>query len=112
MADSQGRQGGSSDVKTVGTSTDQSCIDDSSPSSTAAPSSASPTVSTTTTVILLRLRRLPAAAQDIPIGAIAGTVLGGLVFLAAVITLALFFLRRKRDREIVMMTGPTLAVFA
>ncbi|SJL05461.1 uncharacterized protein ARMOST_08829 [Armillaria ostoyae] len=99
MADSQGRQGGSSDVKTVGTSTDQSCIDDSSPSSTAAPSSASPTASTTTTVTSAAASETTSSSSGTPIGAIAGTVLGGLVFLAAVITLALFFLRRKRDRE-------------
>lgn len=98
MADSQGRQGGSSDVKTVGTSTDQSCIDDSSPSSTAAPST-SPTASTTTTVTSAAASETTSSGSGTPIGAIAGTVLGGLVFLAAVITLALFFLRRKRDRE-------------
>ncbi|KAK0478225.1 hypothetical protein IW261DRAFT_212181 [Armillaria novae-zelandiae] len=98
MVDSQGRQGGSSDVKTVGTSTDQSCIDDSSPSSTAAPSSTSPTASSTT-VTSAAASETTSSSSGTPIGAIAGTVLGGLVFLAAVITLALFFLRRKRDRE-------------
>ncbi|KAK0208080.1 hypothetical protein DFS33DRAFT_408619 [Desarmillaria ectypa] len=96
MSDSQGRQGGSSDVKNVGTSTDQSCIDDSSPSSTAAPSSTSSASSTTMTTSAAASETT--SSSGTPIGAIAGTVLGGLVFLAAAITLALFFLRRKRDR--------------
>ncbi|KAG7450590.1 uncharacterized protein BT62DRAFT_524146 [Guyanagaster necrorhizus] len=96
MADSEGRQGGSSDVKTVGISTDQSCIDDSSPSSTATPSSTSlPSTSSTTSATT----STTTSSSGTSIGAIAGTVLGGLVFLAAVITLALFFLRRKRDRD-------------
>ncbi|EEB90448.1 hypothetical protein MPER_11342 [Moniliophthora perniciosa FA553] len=34
-----------------------------------------------------------------PIGAIAGTVLGALVFLAVFITMGLFFLRRKKDKK-------------
>ncbi|KAK0464891.1 uncharacterized protein EV420DRAFT_1637064 [Desarmillaria tabescens] len=87
MSDSQGRQGGCSDIKTVGTSTDQSCIDASSPSSTAAPSSTSSASSTTTSTAASET----SSSSGTPIGAIAGTVLGGLVFLAAVITLTLFF---------------------
>lgn len=90
MEDSQGRAGGSSDLRAVSTSDDSSCIDGSSPSSTitAGPTStsSSPSSESSTT-----------ADSSTPIGAIAGTVLGALVFLAASVTLGLFCLRKRRD---------------
>ena len=94
MTDAQGGQGGSSDIRVVGLSDDSSCLDSSSPSSSlAAPS---PTASTPSTS--------PSAPPTAPphgvsIAAIAGTVIASLLFLAVVITLGLFFLRKKLDSQ-------------
>ncbi|KAF5374780.1 hypothetical protein D9758_000350 [Tetrapyrgos nigripes] len=84
MFDSQGRQGGSSDILTVSATDNSSCIDASSPSTTASPSETSGSSD---------------SHSGAPVGAIAGSVLGALVFLAVCITLGLFFLRRRRDRD-------------
>ncbi|KAH7929312.1 hypothetical protein BV22DRAFT_1057011 [Leucogyrophana mollusca] len=89
MTDANGRQGGSSDLLPVQLSSDSSCLNASSPSSTASspPSSTSTTSSPSTT---------NGSSTSTSIGAIAGTVIGCLVALAALITLGLFFLRRRR----------------
>ena len=95
MTDAQGGQGGSSDIKVVGVSDDSSCLDNSSPSSTlAAPSHTASTPSGS--------KPAPgpsapptAPSHGIPIAAIAGTVAGSLLFLSVIITLGLFFLRKK-----------------
>ncbi|KAK1229656.1 hypothetical protein PQX77_007218 [Marasmius sp. AFHP31] len=92
LVDSQGRQGGSSDLKVVGASDDISCINSNSPSSTMSTPS-SPTSSGTDA------GSSPSNGSSTSIGAIAGTVIGGLVFLAVAITLGLFFLRRNRSRS-------------
>ena len=92
MTDAQGGQGGSSDIRIVGVSDDSSCLDNSSPSSTlAAPS---PTASTPSSS---NPASGPSAAPShgISIAAIAGTVIASLLFLAVIITLGLFFLRKK-----------------
>ncbi|KAL1754648.1 hypothetical protein FB107DRAFT_263130 [Schizophyllum commune] len=84
MVDSQGRQGGASDTKLVGASDDSSCLNDSSPTTTATATASSGSDS----------------GNKVSIGAIAGTVLGALVFLAAVVTLGLFWLRKRGgDRQ-------------
>jgi len=88
IIDSKGRQGGSSDTQTVGASDDSSCINSSSPSSTEPPVASSTGTSSSSS-----------SGSTTPVGAIAGTVIGGLIFLAAVISLTLFCLRRRRERK-------------
>ncbi|KAL0578721.1 hypothetical protein V5O48_003277 [Marasmius crinis-equi] len=92
MFDSQGRNGGTSDLKIVGASDDKSCINSNSPSSTMTegPTSTSGSDSSSSA---------SPSSSDTPIGAIAGTVIGGLVFLAVAITLGLFFLRRRKSHS-------------
>jgi len=92
MTDSQGRQGGSSDNLLVTSSDDNSCINNQSPSSTINPSqtsstSSSSSSSTTTSV----------GSGGTSMGAIAGTVIGGLLFVAMLVTLGLFFLKKRRN---------------
>lgn len=97
MTDSKGRQGGSSDIVTVGASDDISCIDSSSPSSTTAatPTSSAPSSTNSDSVP----SESSSSGSSTPIGAIAGTVIGALIFLAVLVTLGLFFLRRKRTPQ-------------
>ncbi|RDB28952.1 hypothetical protein Hypma_015596 [Hypsizygus marmoreus] len=101
MLDSRGRKGGSSDIKTVGITDDTTCLNNQSPSSTVA---ATPTPSNTSRTSKSQTptsspSQSPSAAPEnkASIAAIAGTVIGALVFLAVTITLGLFFLRKKRD---------------
>ncbi|KAG7099141.1 hypothetical protein E1B28_001012 [Marasmius oreades] len=94
MVDSKGRQGGSSDIRTVSASDDVSCINSNSPSSTmiGSPTSTGTGTSPTST---------PSDSKSsTPIAAIAGTVIGGLIFLAVAITLGLFFLKRRKDSRL------------
>ncbi|KAG6862379.1 hypothetical protein C0995_011819 [Termitomyces sp. Mi166 len=102
MVDAKGRNGGTSDIKIVGITDDATCLNPSSPSSTASvtstsapstvPNSQTPsaTASPSTT---------PETEHKTSIAAIAGTVIGGLVFLAVAVTLGLFFLRKRRDNN-------------
>ncbi|KAJ7932466.1 hypothetical protein B0H13DRAFT_1955576 [Mycena leptocephala] len=83
MVDSTLNQGGSI-LSTVGLSGDASCIDGS------APTTSSSTV--------------PATPRS-NIGAIAGSVLGALIFLAVLITLGLFFLRQRQEKKNARMAG-------
>ncbi|PPQ62829.1 hypothetical protein CVT24_000523 [Panaeolus cyanescens] len=103
MTDARGRQGGSSDVRIVSTSDDASCLSGSSPvTTTGAPSvsltstKSSPTGPSTTSTASSTPTPSPQAG-GVSIAAIAGTVIGSLLFLAVIVTLGLFFLRRKRD---------------
>jgi len=94
MIDSQGRQGGCSDVRLVGVSDDKSCINADAPTSTAVQ-----TTSTSTPTSDPESSSTSAPSSSSPsTGAIAGTVIGALVFLAVAISLTLFFLRRRQDR--------------
>ncbi|THV07711.1 hypothetical protein K435DRAFT_959773 [Dendrothele bispora CBS 962.96] len=95
MMDAQGRPGGSSDVRTVSSSDDTSCINGNSPSSTAQPTASS----TSTNSPGASPSESSSSSNKTPIGAIAGTVIGALVFLAVAITLGLFFLRRRQSRD-------------
>ncbi|KAH7913021.1 hypothetical protein BJ138DRAFT_1003301 [Hygrophoropsis aurantiaca] len=89
MSDANGGQGGSSDLLPVQLSSDATCLTGSYPSSTAssAPSSTSSATSPSST----------SGSSTTSIGAIAGTVIGCLVALAALVTLGLFFLRKRRS---------------
>ncbi|KAF8905510.1 hypothetical protein CPB84DRAFT_1727048 [Gymnopilus junonius] len=96
MIDAQGRQGGSSDVKMVGSSDDSTCLNANSPTSTAGPPASSATSLSTTPSASASSTSAP-AHSGVSIAAVAGTVIGSLLFLAVVITLGLFFLRRRHD---------------
>ncbi|KAJ7125649.1 hypothetical protein C8R43DRAFT_1029766 [Mycena crocata] len=96
MTDANFRQGGSF-LNTVAVSGDSSCITPDSPSSTtnaaATPTSSGPGESSA-----------PATPRS-STGAIAGSVLGALIFLAVLITLGLFFLRQRQEKKKTMMAG-------
>jgi len=100
MVDALGQTGGSI-LSTVGLSGDASCINSQSPSSTIAPSSgstSSPSSSSSPSAV-------PATPSTSNTGAIAGSVLGALVFLAVLITLGLFFLRQRQEKKNARMAG-------
>lgn len=100
MFDSQGRIGGATDILTVASSDERSCLNDNSPSSTASspPTATSPTESSPPPTESSDEEK-PAGGNGLSMAAIAGTVVGSLLFLAMVITLAIFFLRRRKDNE-------------
>ncbi|KAG1825863.1 uncharacterized protein BJ212DRAFT_1510159 [Suillus subaureus] len=93
MTDSQGRQGGSSDLETVALSNNATCLSSNSPSSTASvPSSttASTTASTSAGV-------LPTSnSSSSNTATIASAVIGCVVALAALVSLGMFLLRKRR----------------
>lgn len=96
VVDSQGRQGGSSDVKIVGISDDSTCLSGTSPSSTMTPT---PTSTSTTSTASSSTSAAPAAtttaASTTSHAVIAGAVVGALIFVAVLVTLGLFFLRKR-----------------
>jgi hypothetical protein len=112
MIDSQGRQGGSSDVKTIGGTGDRTCLSGSSPSSTSSltststptststsshvsrPTSAAPTRSATSTS---SPQAQTSHAAGMSHGVVAGIAVGSLVAVAALVSLGVFF-RRSRNR--------------
>ncbi|TFL06767.1 hypothetical protein BDV98DRAFT_164057 [Pterulicium gracile] len=105
MFDSTGRIGGATDILNVASSDERSCLNNNSPSSTATapPTATSPTESESSPP--------PTGSSDeensggggggggISMAAIAGTVVGAILFLAMVLTLAIFFIRRRKDNE-------------
>ncbi|KAF8898816.1 hypothetical protein BD779DRAFT_39725 [Infundibulicybe gibba] len=93
MEDSQGRAGGSSDVTTVASSDDKSCLDNLSPSST--PGSPSPT-SAPSPNTTSGAASTPTSSRSTSIGVIVGSIIGALLFLAVVLSLGLFYLKRRR----------------
>ncbi|KAF6766156.1 hypothetical protein DFP72DRAFT_8486 [Ephemerocybe angulata] len=108
MTDAQGRQGGASDIKLVGASDDSSCINGNSPSSTLKPTSASSTASQTSSTS--KSTETPSSSatpnNGLTIGAIAGTVIGSLLFLAVIVTLGLFFLKSMKKKSDKRKTPP------
>ena len=99
MTDAQGNQGGSSDIKVVGVSDDSSCLDNSSPSSTSGPPSITASTPSSSNPSPGPSAPLIAPSHGISIATIAGTVIASLLFLAVIITLGLFFLRKKLSRS-------------
>lgn len=103
MVDAAGRSGGSSDIIAVGASDDGSCLNNLSPSSTLAAS----TSSASSTSIASSTSSGPSSSSSAilaskpskgsPIAVIVGGVIGALLFLASVIALGLFFIRKRRD---------------
>ncbi|KAF8971399.1 hypothetical protein BDZ97DRAFT_1753221 [Flammula alnicola] len=100
MTDAQGRPGGSSDVRIVNSSDDNTCLVSNSPSSTANPPSPATTASPSSTSSSATTTPSSPPSNGFSIAAIAGTVIGALLFLAVVITLGLFFLRRRHDASL------------
>ncbi|KNZ78538.1 hypothetical protein J132_00396 [Termitomyces sp. J132] len=103
MVDAWGRKGGTSDIKIVGATDDAACINSSSPSSTTASvtstsnSAPSTTANSQTPSVIVSPSMTP--EHKTSIAAIAGTVIGGLVFIAVVVTLGLFFLRNRNNNR-------------
>jgi len=98
MVDAVGASGGSSDIKIVGASDDSGCLNNLSPSSTPAASTSStisPSVSSSTSGP--STTSSATSNKGVSIAAVAGGVVGAVIFLASVITLGLFFLRKRRD---------------
>ncbi|KAH9487005.1 hypothetical protein JR316_0001071 [Psilocybe cubensis] len=91
LVDAQGRQGGSSDIIPVGVSDDTSCLNASSPSTTSNPPFSTSTSSSSPS-------STSGSKSGISIAAVAGTVIGALIFLSVTVTLGLFFLRRKQEK--------------
>ncbi|KIJ68522.1 hypothetical protein HYDPIDRAFT_165322 [Hydnomerulius pinastri MD-312] len=97
MIDAQGRSGGSSDTEVVLLSNDATCLNGNSPSSTAtvAPSSTSTSHTTTSTTPT----QTSSSSSGVSIGAIAGTAAGAVVAIAALVTLALFCIKKRREKR-------------
>ncbi|KAF8846315.1 hypothetical protein BDN67DRAFT_1019991 [Paxillus ammoniavirescens] len=94
LTDAQGRTGGSSDLELVALSNDASCLGASSPSSTgsATPSS----TSASTTITSPTPSQTQTSSSGVSIAAIAGTAAGALIAVAALVTLVLFCIKRRR----------------
>lgn len=92
MTDSHGRQGGSSDLRSVGASDDNTCLDSSSLSTT----TNAPSPTQTNTVAGPSSSGASPSPTSTPISAegIAGAIIGSVLFLGIVITLGLFMLKR------------------
>jgi hypothetical protein len=106
MNDAQGRKGGSSDVKLVGITDDQTCLNTNSPTSLSivpsATSSASPSHSATPGSSTDPSSSQPAGnttASKSNTGTIIGGVLAGVGAVAVIAVLALFLLRRRRRQR-------------
>lgn len=91
MTDSEGRKGGSSDLRTVGISDDSSCIDSSSPSSTASSTQTGAATGATETVQVNNGSKST--------GAIVGGVVGGMASLSLAFLLCFCCLRRRQTRS-------------
>ncbi|KII93896.1 hypothetical protein PLICRDRAFT_694980 [Plicaturopsis crispa FD-325 SS-3] len=91
VVDAQNREGGDSDLLQIGNSDETSCLNSNSPTTTSnAPAAASQTSAAPAATTV-------ASGPTISIGAIAGTAVGGLIALAVLVTLGLFFLRKRRN---------------
>ncbi|KAI5123607.1 hypothetical protein M0805_003423 [Coniferiporia weirii] len=93
MSDSEGRTGGSSDLRIVGDSDDSSCISATSPHSTLDASSMDASSIQTGVPSATETVRAKAGSNA---GAITGAVLGGVAFIALVLLSLIFCSRRQR----------------
>ena len=102
LVDSQGRQGGSSDIMIVGNSDDNTCLNTQSPSSTAnspAPGTQTGTATTSNASTSTSSPTTPSNPDNTKKSSVAGVVggiIGGLVLLGVVISLLLFFLKKRK----------------
>ncbi|KAG2061772.1 hypothetical protein BDR06DRAFT_945802 [Suillus hirtellus] len=92
MTDSQGRQGGSSDLETVTLSNNAACLSSNSPSSTASVPS-STTASTSTGISPTSSQNTSSSSNT---ATIASAAIGCVVALAALTSLGMFLLRKRR----------------
>ncbi|KAH8120266.1 hypothetical protein DFH11DRAFT_1559227 [Phellopilus nigrolimitatus] len=103
MIDSEGRQGGSSDLRTVSPSDNSSCINASSPHSTVdTPATQTDTPHTTETV---QVKTGPRSGQ------IAGAAIGGVALLALVLIFVFFCIYRRCRKDPPLDTQHPQAVF-
>ncbi|KAI9573021.1 hypothetical protein HD554DRAFT_2064753 [Boletus coccyginus] len=91
MTDAQGRSGGSSDAEMVNLSNDASCLNTNSPSSTVNPVASSTAVSSSTSS-----PTQTSTSSGVSWGIIAGAAVGAVVAVAAIVTLAVCYLKRHR----------------
>ncbi|KAG2350290.1 hypothetical protein BDR05DRAFT_833857, partial [Suillus weaverae] len=102
MTDSQGRQGGSSDLETVTLSNDATCLSSNSPSSTASVPS-STTASTSASVSPTSNQSTSSKSNT---ATIASAAIGCVVALAALVSLGMFLLRKRRaSRPLYVMSS-------
>ncbi|KAF9650097.1 hypothetical protein BDM02DRAFT_1539621 [Thelephora ganbajun] len=94
MMDSQGRNGGSSDIKLVGASDDTSCLKANSPASTSNPPTPTSSTSPSTTPSQNNSKNSGSSTIPITLGA-----LGGVLALALTGAIIFFYFQRKRKRE-------------
>ncbi|CAE6432704.1 unnamed protein product [Rhizoctonia solani] len=95
VVDAQGRQGGSTDLYTVGSSDDSTCITSNSPGSTAQ----SGTSTSTSTATSMPSSTSAPASGNTSSAVIGSSIAGGAVFLVAIASLVWFFLLRNRKRR-------------
>lgn len=102
MTDSQGRQGGSSDLETVSLSNNATCLSSNSPSSTASVPS-STTASTSTGVSPTSTQSTSSSSNT---ATIVSAAIGCVVALAALVSLGMFLLRKRRaSRSLYVMSS-------
>lgn len=101
MVDSKGRQGGSSDLKLVGTSDDTSCLNSNSPTSV----SVFPTPSSSSSASSSSASGTSAAGHDgssntskPSVGVIIAAICAALLGIGAIISLVVVFLRRRKNQ--------------
>ncbi|GJE87649.1 SKG6 domain-containing protein [Phanerochaete sordida] len=103
MSDSQGRKGGSSDVKLVGISDDTTCLNANSPTSLSVMPSATASLSASSAGASSSAAPGDASGgsskTSSDTGAIVGGVFAGLFAIATIIAVTLFFLRRRKNRS-------------
>lgn len=99
MTDAQGRSGGSSDIELVALSNDNSCLNGNYPSSTATAAPSSTAMTSTTTTSTATPTQTSSSSSGVSIGAIAGTAAGVVVAVAALVTLALFCIKKRRGNR-------------
>ncbi|KAF9229216.1 hypothetical protein BS17DRAFT_8726 [Gyrodon lividus] len=96
MTDAQGRSGGASDTEVVALSNNVSCLNANSPSSTASAAPSSTPVSTAAAAATATQSSTQTSSSGVSIGAIAGTAAGAIIAVAALVTLGLFCIKRRR----------------
>ncbi|KAG2369388.1 hypothetical protein BDR07DRAFT_1604686 [Suillus spraguei] len=100
MTDSQGRQGGSSDLEIVTLSNNDTCLSSNSPSSTASVASSTAASTAASTTASTPAGVSPTSSQSTSSSSntatIAGAVIGSVIALAALASLSMFLLRKRR----------------
>jgi hypothetical protein len=101
MTDSQGRQGGSSDLEIVTLSNNATCLSSNSPSSTASVPS-STTASTSASVSPTSNQSTPSSSNT---ATIVSAVIGCVVAVAALVSLGMFLRKRRASRSLYVMSS-------